>query len=215
MRASSYNVAVGHFLDLDRWKRGQHFDHYRRMAQPFFSVCVDVDVTASLDMCRREGRSFFLVSLHCVLRAANETSAMRLRMRGDRVWLHDSVRISSTVMRDDETFGFARLAPTDDREAFEREGVAEIERVRRDGTLLPDDDDAVIYHSTLPWLRFTAFSNALPLGEDSIPRVVFGRYSQDGSRWRMPVAVEVHHALVDGIDVARFIERFENHLAVE
>jgi chloramphenicol O-acetyltransferase len=28
----------------------------------------------------------------------------------------------------------------------------------------------------------------------------------------MPVAVEVHHALVDGLDVARFFERFADHL---
>jgi chloramphenicol O-acetyltransferase len=29
---------------------------------------------------------------------------------------------------------------------------------------------------------------------------------------KMPVAVEVHHALVDGIDVAKFIERFQAEL---
>ena len=29
----------------------------------------------------------------------------------------------------------------------------------------------------------------------------------------MPLAIEVHHALVDGLDVARFLERFEDDLA--
>ena len=29
---------------------------------------------------------------------------------------------------------------------------------------------------------------------------------------KMPVAVEVHHALVDGLDVARFFERFASNL---
>jgi chloramphenicol O-acetyltransferase len=28
----------------------------------------------------------------------------------------------------------------------------------------------------------------------------------------MPVAVEVHHALVDGLDVARFFDRFNSYL---
>ena len=59
----------------------------------------------------------------------------------------------------------------------------------------------------LPWLRFTAYTNALP-GGDSIPRIVFGRATREGRRMKMPVAVEVHHALVDGLDVARFFERF-------
>ena len=44
---------------------------------------------------------------------------------------------------------------------------------------------------------------------DSVPRLVFGKASLDGAIRRMPVGVEAHHALVDGLDVARFFERFE------
>lgn len=73
--------------------------------------------------------------------------------------------------------------------------------------------DDIVYHSTLPWLRFTAFANALPGKDDSIPRVVFGKCTREGSAaMKMPVAVEVHHALVDGVDVAKFIERFQSEL---
>jgi chloramphenicol O-acetyltransferase type A len=64
----------------------------------------------------------------------------------------------------------------------------------------------------LPWLRFTSFTNALPGGDDSIPRIVFGRCVRDRRRMKMPVAVEVHHALVDGLDVARFFERLAIHV---
>ena len=67
-------------------------------------------------------------------------------------------------------------------------------------------------HSTLPWLRFTAFTNAIPR-PDGIPRIVFGKVFADGASSRMPMGIEVHHGLVDGIDVARFVERFEAHAA--
>ena len=70
----------------------------------------------------------------------------------------------------------------------------------------------MIYHSSLPWIRFTAFTNALRRG-GSIPRIVFGKCSTEGRITRMPLAIEVHHALVDGLDVARFIERFEHELS--
>jgi chloramphenicol O-acetyltransferase type A len=73
--------------------------------------------------------------------------------------------------------------------------------------------DDVIFHSTIPWIRFTAFSNPIGRGEDSIPRIVFGRCTEEGARWRMPVSVEAHHGLVDGLDVARFFERFKQRLA--
>src|ERR1043166_6602006 len=39
----------GTFIDVDRWKRRQHFELYRRLTQPFWSVTVDVDVTAIWD----------------------------------------------------------------------------------------------------------------------------------------------------------------------
>lgn len=200
---------MGRFLDLDSWKRREHFHHYRAMALPFFSVSVEVDVTRLRESCRDEGRSFFLASTFHALHASNATEPMRLRLRAEKVWVHERVSMSSTILRPDETFACIRLDPYDDLRAFEQQGVAEIASARRGGAAFPDGDDAVIYHSTLPWIRFTGFTNALPLGSDSIPRVVFGKVFSSGERWRMPLAVEVHHALVDGIDIAKFLERFE------
>jgi len=116
-------------------------------------------------------------------------------------------------MRSDETFGFARFDLTGTFAEFREAGERTIARVRENLPLDPrPGEDDLIYHSSLPWLRFTAFTNALAR-KDSIPRLMFGKCSADGDAWRMPVAVEVHHALVDGLDVARFLERFEGELA--
>ncbi|HUP65341.1 MAG TPA: CatA-like O-acetyltransferase [Thermoanaerobaculia bacterium] len=207
-------MEAGRFIDLDRWKRGEHFRFFRSTALPFFNVCVDVDVTRLWGRSREPGGpSFYLGSVHAGVVAANAIDAMRLRIRGQRVWLHARVALSSTVLRPDETFGFARFAPAADYSAFERAGREEVERAKASPTPLaePAGDD-VVYHSTLPWIRFTGFSNALPLGEDSIPRLVYGKCFSDGERWRMPVAIEVHHALADGLDVARFLEALETSL---
>ena len=54
----------------------------------------------------------------------------------------------------------------------------------------------------------SAFSNAMAR-RDSIPRVVFGKCVPDGGRVVMPVALEVHHAVVQGRDAARFYERLQ------
>jgi chloramphenicol O-acetyltransferase type A len=203
---------VGHFLDIPSWKRREHFELFRGMAQPFFSVAVDVDVTALYGRSRaKDGPSFFVTSLFNVMRAARETPAFCLRARGDRVWVHHALHMSTTVMRDDDTFAFAVFAPHESLVAFDESARVEIERARRATSLTIPTGDDIVYHSTLPWLRFTAFKNALG-GTDTIPRVVFGKRFRDGDRWRMPVAVEVHHALVDGLDVARFIERLQSGL---
>jgi chloramphenicol O-acetyltransferase type A len=204
----------GHFIDLANWSRREHFQLFRESLQPFFSMTAEVDVTALRSRCADPaGPPFFLSALYATLSAANGTEAFRHRLRDGRVWVNDVVHITSTILRDDGTFGFAHFQMTDTLAGFVDRGREEIARVKQVVPLkLPDDDDALIYHSSIPWVRFTAFTNAIVKAGDSIPRIVFGRCTREGSRWRMPVAVEVHHAVVDGLDVGRCFERLQTEV---
>jgi len=209
---------AGHFLDVASWARWQHFELFRAFDNPFFSVCVDVDATAAWESSRGAGSpSFYVLTLFHSLCAANAIEAFRMRLRGDRVWVHESVRASATVLRDDETFGFGIFPPATGFAEFNAHAIPEMARARQPRELeipRPGEDD-LVYHSSLPWMRFTAFSNALNGGKDSVPRVVFGKCEQRGDRWLMPVAVEVHHALVDGLDVARYLDFLQLGLSGE
>ncbi len=202
---------MGHSIDLKNWKRREHFELYRNFANPFFSVCADVDATRTREVCSEPGGpSFFLATVYLALRAANEIEAFRTRVRGDTAWVHDQVFITPTVLRADETFAFVRFDPAPDYKTFAERGQPALEAAREIKPLVvrhPDDD--VIYHSTIPWVRFTSFNNALDGSVDSVPRIVFGKCVKHGDRWPMPVGVEVHHSVVDGLDVGRFFEKFE------
>lgn len=206
----------GRFLEISAWKRRGHFALFHSFANPFFSVCVEVDATRVWEESRQAGSpSFYVATLFHSLRAANATEAFRLRIREDRVWIHDSVRASATILRDDDTFGFAIFPPAPTLAEFNRRAVGEVAAARQVVPLVlprPGEDD-LIYHSSLPWIRFTAFTNALNGRKDSVPRVVFGRCAQRGGRWTMPVAVEVHHALADGLDVARYLDALQAGLS--
>jgi chloramphenicol O-acetyltransferase type A len=206
---------MGGLIDLRTWKRRDHYLWFRNYAQPFFSVTVDVDVTPVWNKCRKPGApSFFLSSVFPMLKAANDIEAFRLRLRPRGVWRHDRVAVGPTIMRPDDTFGFVRLEPAASFEEFSADSRAAIAHAEERKALAPSKKitDDIIFQSVLPWLRFTSFTNALPGKGASIPRVVFGQCARQGSRMTMPVAVEVHHALVDGLDVARFFERFGEYL---
>lgn len=204
----------GHFLDLASWSRREHFELFRNAVQPFFSLTAEVDVTALRERAVEPGGPpFFLAALYVALSAANATEAFRRRVQNGRVWVHDVVHLTSTILRSDETFAFARFDMTNSLAEFIERGREEIARAKEIAPLrLPDGDDALIYHSTIPWVRFTAFTNAIGRATDSIPRVVFGECTHEGRRSVMPVAVEVHHAVVDGLDVGRFFEQLQNRL---
>ena len=204
---------MSEFIEIDARHR-EHFEYFRGVARPLFRVCADVDVTAIWNRARGPGQpSFFLAALHAAVLAIDDVEPLRLRLRGGRVYRHDHVGMSTTILREDGSFGYARIPYATAFDDFAAAAQPVIERARTGhGLASADEDDNLIYHSTLPWLRFTAFSNAVR-EYDSIPRLVFGKCVAGGGGMVMPVALEVHHALVHGRDAARFYERFQERLS--
>ena len=71
----------------------------------------------------------------------------------------------------------------------------------------------LVYYSVIPWVAFTSFKHASRSDRDqTVPRIVFGRKFRDGDRIRMPVSVEVNHAIMDGLHVGRYFERLQETL---
>ena len=200
-------------LDLTGWKRRRHFEFFRHYERPWFNLCADVDVTALVERCAEPGGpSFFLASLWLSLAAANEVEELRYRLRGDEVVVHRVIHGGSTVLMPDETFAFAYFDFGPDFPTFAAAGARELDRVRNGpGGLEPEEGrDDLIHYSVIPWVSFTSFSHARTRKADlSVPKIVFGKHRRDGERSLLPVSVEGHHALVDGLHVGRFYRRFE------
>ncbi len=205
---------MGRAIDLETWRRREHFLLFREFDKPHFSTTAAVDVSACYAASRGEGASFTLAVLFAAMQAANAVEAFRLRLRGDGVWCHDEIGIGCTVARPDRTFGFSYFAHETDFARFAAEGKIEMERARTSTTLADEReaDDATLHTTVLPWVRFTSFTNAIRR-EDSVPKLTFGKRYAEGGAWTLPVCVEVHHALVDGIDVGEFFEQFQDRLA--
>ena len=72
--------------------------------------------------------------------------------------------------------------------------------------------DELIYMTAIPWVSFTSFVHPIHMNPvDSVPRIAWGKYYYDGNTIRMPVSVQVHHALMDGQNVAEYFENVETH----
>lgn len=209
---------MSEFLDTDHWPRRSAFEHFRGLAQPFFSLCAPVDISALVERVRRQpGATLFLGYHHAALRAANAVAPFRFRLEDGRVRVHARVHGSTTVLREDESIGFANLAYEPDFCAFVERALPVLAAAKRVspglGEAVPELADAMIHMTTIPWLAFSSFSHARGAG-DCVPKLAFGKLKRDeaGRHW-MPVAVEVHHALMDGLHVGRFYAAFEAALA--
>jgi len=203
-------------IDLESWPRKSHFDFFKGYDNPFYNICATVDVTKILDHSRADhGPSFFLATLYLSLKTINEIREFRMRIEGSDVIVHEIVHAGSTVLLDDETFAFAYFDYCDDFETFSRQASVVIEKTKSGYGGLEDKPKRhdLIHYTVIPWITFTGFSHARRWGTtDSIPKIVFGRYQKQAETIRMPVSVEVHHSLVDGLHVGRFFQRFQEYL---
>jgi chloramphenicol O-acetyltransferase type A len=47
---------------------------------------------------------------------------------------------------------------------------------------------------------------------DSVPRISWGKYFEQGRQVMMPLSVQAHHAFVDGRHMGAFFTGLQNHL---
>lgn len=205
-------------IPLETWPRRAALTHFRTMAQPAFSITAPVDVTGLRERAAGHGATPWLAYHHAALEAANEVDAMRQTMVAGGVREFGVIHASSTALRDDGSFGFVTLPRDASLQRFAERGKANLARVRQaSGELFAGDDtgdvrvETLVHMTALPWFAFTAFTHARGAGDDR-PKVAFGRFKEEGGRLLMPVAVDVHHALCDGVHVGRFFERLQVHL---
>lgn len=178
-----------HMIDLETWARKEHYAHFASLDDPFFGICAKADFTGCYRQAKNDYASFFLYSLHRILKAANRIEEFRYRIEDGNIVLYDRINASPTIGREDGSFGFGYFGYSEDREEFV------------EGALKTD----VIYYSSIPWIDFTGLKHASGISRgQSVPRISTGKLVPEGDRLMMSVSVELNHGLADGYHVAEF-----------
>lgn len=204
------------FLDTTNWARREVFEFFRQFDKPYFNICTQLDVTKLLALLRQRPKTSVSLAYHYfALRVANEIEPFRYRLREGKVIVHEVIHGGTTVLLPNETFTLAYFDYDEDFEKF----IGPAERAVRevlsgDGAFRPNPSDDRIHFTALPWVSFTSFSHARNWSsEDSIPKIAFGKFVKTNDRTLLPFSVEVHHALMDGLHVGRYVNRLEEALS--
>ena len=201
-------------IDVDSWPRKEQFDLFREAHFAHFNMCADVDVTEAYRLAKSRGVPITTVIVYTIARAANDIPEFRQRIRGDTVVEHDVVHPSTTVMANDELFTFCTPVYDEDFPLFADRLAETTARVKQDPSLAdPPGRDDLLFMTAIPWVSFTSFSHPiLTVPVDSIPRFAWGKFRGDGDSLTMPLSVQGHHALMDGLHVGRYYEHIQNYL---
>lgn len=202
------------YLDIDSWNRKQHFHHFKSLKNPFYGVTVPVDVTKTYQKSKENKQSFFVNYLHACLKALNNIENFKYRIQGDKIAIIDVIHASATIAKPDNTFGFSFIHFNDDLTIFTNNFLKEKERILNSDDLFPPiNTDQCIYCSALPWFSFTSqIEPEAGIKDDSIPRLAFGKVYKENNKLKMPVAITINHALVDGYHLGLFFKEYQSQL---
>lgn len=201
-------------INLDNWNRKEHFNFFSAFDDPFFGITTTVDFTKVHQQSKKMGISFFLYSVHFLLKCINESTAFKLRIENGQVVQYDKINVSPTIGREDGTFGFGFFEYEADLGLFVENAEKEILRVKNSAGLSFSENtgrEDVIRYSALPWFAFSEMKHAGSIKTgDSVPRISTGKLIQEEGKLLLPISVSVHHGLMDGRNVAEFLQKLKD-----
>lgn len=194
-------------IDLSTFPRRKHYEYFAAMANPYVGLTVQVNISPLFKRVKKEQLPFFLSMLYALGNAANSIPQMRQRIIDGGITEFSACDSSYTVALPDDTYCYCEV---DTQQPFDRFllSAKEAQKQAAQAASVSDEDpDTLFFVSSVPWISYTALTLPTPFPADSNPRFTLGRYTvQNDEMVLLPVSVLAHHALVDGLHIARFYD---------
>jgi len=200
-------------IDMETWPRREHFKKFSSFNHPHFGMTANVDLTLFHPFVKQQGVSITVAIAYMLSRTANGIPEFRQRIRDGQVVEHDIVHPSITVLGEEDLFGFCMLDYMDAFSAFATNAAEKIAYVKGHPTLQdPPGQDNLLFMTVIPWVSFTSFMHPMQFHpEDSVPRFAWGKLFEENNQVRLPLGVQAHHALMDGIHMGRYYSEVQDN----
>lgn len=201
-------------FDYNTWPRREIYEFFSGVSQPFYSVTFRVDVTRVYEYVKARGLSFYYALTWLVTRAVNRVPEFLLTIRGGQVQLLSRREPSFTDIKPgSDCFYMVTMTAGDDLDEFCR--AAKRRSAAQDYFMNPDDEsDELIYISCAPWIDITGLTNERDFDrDDAVPRIAWGRYTEENGRLRIGMSLELNHRLIDGVHIGQFAAALDDEIS--
>lgn len=201
-------------IDMQNWPRAKYYQFFKAFNHPHFNMCANMDVTSFRSYLKIHAYSFTVALVYVISRTANDIPEFRYRIREDQIVVHDIVSPSITILVQDDLFSFCSIEYSSEFGEFATRAARQIAEAKNNPTLSdPPGRDDLLFMTAIPWVSFTSFTHPMRQHPaDSIPRFAWGKVFVEGEREKMPLSVQGHHAVMDGIHIGKYYERVQEYL---
>lgn len=201
-------------VDLNSRARKEVFDFFSGLSQPFYYLTFRQDVTDLYRFAKEKHLSFYYALVYLCTKAMDSVEAFRYMLQDGELYLLDQ-RIPSfrDLKPGSETFHIVTLPCGDDIEMFCRTAreMSTSQTAFRNWTGSVNDH---IFFSCVPWVELTAVSNDRDFHpDDTIPRIAWGKYTEENGRKMLNIGLELNHRFIDGIHIGKFAETLTRMMA--
>ncbi|WP_434978253.1 CatA-like O-acetyltransferase [Daejeonia sp. YH14] len=191
-------------VNIDEWKRKEHFSVYRNQTKCGFSLTVKLKIASVVRFVKANEYKFYPVMIYLITKVVNRYQEFRMALKDDDLIIWDEVIPVYTVLhKESETFSALFTTETSTFDKFLASYDEVVEKHRGNFSFLPEKPPANHFNiSAIPWIFFDSFNlNIADFTDYFTPSFTIGKYQQEGEEIVLPVAVQVHHATCDGIHV--------------
>ena len=178
-----------------------------------YVMCARVDVEKLWKWCHENDKSFFVMSLGCLMNAVNSVDKLKRRIVDGKAVEYDYLEGVSPIMDEGrEIYREMRVkTPQEFEDIIEwhdyvKELSQSILKGEDEGFALEMEKRAftnIANFSCIPWVDFDCITNCVLTGNQIQPLVTWGKVNED---YEMSVSITVNHIFVNGRELGYFYE---------
>lgn len=199
-------------VDIENWKRKEHYSVYRTALKCGFSLTIKLEIASVIQFIKVRNYKLYPVMIYLIAKAVNTHVEFKMAKKGEKLIVWDRVDPIFTILHPEtETFSALSTAYEDDLATFLDQYNKIYEAYEHDLRFSPAPMPENHFNiSALPWINFEGFNlNIADFTDYFSPSFTLGKYQKVGEEVFIPLAIQVHHAVCDGIHVAKLIDTLQ------
>lgn len=200
-------------LDLKTWKRKEMFDLYFQFDIPQISLCTPLEVSKVYNYAKKERLSFYFCLSHIFYTALLKFEEFKIRSIKGELVIEDCEYVNICALKKgDELFKII----TDKYHPNIKTFCQNMEKTLQEQTKFTQDlpegarkSQVIAYISCTPWFEFSQITHPQDVQKNSfVPHISFDKMKENdkGERW-INVSIQVNHAVVDGLLIAKLLDQ--------
>ena len=203
-------------VNIDEWKGKKHYLWFKEYPVHYYGINKTIDITKFYTFIKANKLSFFIPLVYLANRALNEFTEFRLRKEGDLVILYDIIHPAYTIMTDDGIFDNCSNDYDEDFHKFYEIATKAVNKAKiglREDVPYNENRYDQYYFTSIPWIDYLSGTHPMPHNDnDYVPRISWGKYTNNNGKITLPFGIQVSHAFVDGYPLAKAFIRIQEIL---